>query len=99
MSKRNRNRIDTATPSAAEPPSGTAPESETKEQAMTRLAKKRVPRAVQAIRIVGNLASYRPSAAAAAHIVSTLRAELDAVERSLLAGKTSAVAFELPPNE
>jgi alpha-acetolactate decarboxylase len=69
---------------------------ETKEAALKRIAGKRVPKAVKAISVLGNLASYKPTPAQAQAIVDEIERATKAVKARLLSGTQAAAEFVLP---
>ncbi len=73
----------------------TVPANETKEQALLRLANKRVPKALKAIQMIGNLAGYKPLPSQVKHIIDTLNGAVKRLEGKLSGGGSSAPEFNL----
>lgn len=95
MSKRNRNRNESSPEPSDSLANHPALVGESKADALKRLAGKRVPKAVTALRGVANLATYKPTEDQAQKIVASLRMELDAVEQALMSGRRVTAGFQL----
>jgi hypothetical protein len=78
-----------ATPS----PDGAEKPVETKEQKMLRLGNKRVTRALSAIRLIGNLAAYKPTEAQVTAIEEALGTSCLAVVQRLNGTRKEAYTF------
>jgi hypothetical protein len=73
------------------------PLNETEPQKLIRLAGTRVPKAISAIRVIGNLADYKPSKEQTKKLIAELRKEVDAVEKAFNEGRSPkvTVGFQL----
>lgn len=75
------------------------PENETKEAAFVRLATLRVGKALNAIRVIGNLGRYPHTTGQTAKILFALRASIEEVEYAMAGEKPGKVAFSLTEAE
>lgn len=76
-------------------PEGEAAIKETKEQKMVRLGNKRVERAIGNIRLIGNLAAYKPSEEQIDQIMTALGASCAKVEARLRGQSKESYTFSL----
>jgi hypothetical protein len=68
---------------------------ETKEQKLARLANKRVTAACRYIRLVGNLAAYKPSEAQVRKMMIALGESCAAVENRFMGTRQESIVFRL----
>jgi hypothetical protein len=72
---------------------------ETKAEAFVRLANKRVPKALTAIRVISNLANYPGTVAQKNKIVATLRTAVEDLEYKFAGSKEDATPAGFDVNE
>lgn len=77
-------------------PPAPAREKESKQAALKRLAEKRIPKAVHAIQICGNLGAYRPSEAQVTAILNVLVAAVNGCRAALTRSAGKGEQFSLP---
>lgn len=71
-------------------------EAQDKQGRLVRLANKRVPRAVKAIALIGNLASYKPTENQTKYILTALSEALETVKARFAGTKQEEKSFTLP---
>jgi ribosomal protein L32 len=83
---------------AGQPPAP-AKEKESKQASLKRLAEKRVPKAVHAIQVCGNLGAYKPTEAQANAILAVLVSAVNACKAALTRSGGKGEQFSLPFTE
>jgi hypothetical protein len=83
----------------ASQPSAPAKEKESKQATLKRLAEKRIPKAVHAIRMCGNLGAYQPSEAQVNAILNMLVSAVNGCRDSLCRTTGKREQFSLPFTE
>ena len=77
-------------------PPAPAKEKESKQAVLKRLAEKRIPKAVHAIQVCGNLGAYRPSEAQMNAILNVLVSAVNSCKASLSRSTGKGEQFSLP---
>jgi ribosomal protein L32 len=77
-------------------PSVPAKEKESKQATLKRLAEKRIPKAVHAIQVCGNLGAYQPSEAQVNAILNALVSAVNGCKASLTRSAGKGEQFSLP---